>query len=860
MSQMATLSHPSSGMAMMATDALDVLAAACSVAAARLTGETLYDDSRTRLQQTMERLIQISTDSRNQSTATNQAHQAARSEVIGFADSLLREFYYPDPSEIPPGDQLFGLSRLPSLEQLYGGPELDRLCTFLQQKAEAPQFASNSNDLDRSVSEPFWDANSLPCPPSPSRWHSRDIEETLWACLLNQTECACDFEPGNRHDRHLRKLAIRCPPLKAPDESGDKVTFSLRFASAEEKCREFGQCKSSTRCKHRSIISVRRPSEEAADGKHTNSTRDDGKHKPATQAFHDVAKNNTYMLDPATGQLCEELRLHHGIELAFFVHRDDELGLRLRKLHPYSSSKSAQTFWQSQLSLDDMLRENNNSRTFEPRQQLALAYCIALTVWQYYDTHWMHIPFSREQIHIVKEERKLTFPYVAPHHWSNDSKSHERLKHQFMGFVYPKVMALGILLIEICQQSPFSDRDQRDLSGDLIFHNYSNFYELIRGFQQKWLPDYVEVVKKCFERTLFKETETWDVESRRQILFEQIVVPLERLYLYGAQGMTLRALPDSNIYNTPSPLIDNTDDENPAWPYTDSSVRHRSRKGQLLSDAKQEFEDVNKMLKTLESRDLTQLPTQRRVKIAVLDTGCSPGILGANLALRTKRLQWLDYVEPGNTKCALKHVALTEKVDIVSMSFGFKSNDTTVSNTISYCQNMRKRDILFFAAANNLGTAQKEMFPAAQYLDVISVRGTNLYDSFMDQYNAEPHPGWQEQVSERCLFGTLATDGCDGAWLHIEGCSIATPILAATASLFLQYIMYLCRVYPHYDWLLQRLFQKEYMMRLFKQVGSKHDEEKRCFVAPRRLFTGLDDIENTSLEDIEKQIEWQIIN
>ncbi len=138
---------------------------------------------------------------------------------------------------------------------------------------------------------------------------------------------------------------------------------------------------------------------------------------------------------------------------------------------------------------------------------------------------------------------------------------------------------------------------------------------------------------------------------------------------------------------------------------------------------------------------------------------------------------------------AISHAAWTWKVDIVSMSFGFKTRIPSVEKVIRDTIMKRrdeKKDILFFAAANNDGLNEKEMFPASDS-NVISVRGTDHSGAFLQKYNPDPWPNKQGMPR----FGTLAENVCydcaDRSSIK-SGCSFATPILAGLVATVIHYV------------------------------------------------------------------------
>ncbi|PVH74789.1 subtilisin-like protein [Cadophora sp. DSE1049] len=135
-----------------------------------------------------------------------------------------------------------------------------------------------------------------------------------------------------------------------------------------------------------------------------------------------------------------------------------------------------------------------------------------------------------------------------------------------------------------------------------------------------------------------------------------------------------------------------------------------------------------------------------------------------------------------NIANAITHACQTWKVDVVSMSFGFP-NDTTdtskIQRAMSDAENSRDCKVLFFAAANNDGLHEPEMFPASSE-SVISVRGTDHSGGFITRYNPTTWPHKRGN-----LYGTLSENvPCDwdcGRSIQ-SGCSVATPIVAAIAA------------------------------------------------------------------------------
>ncbi|EFW99908.1 ankyrin unc44 [Grosmannia clavigera kw1407] len=139
----------------------------------------------------------------------------------------------------------------------------------------------------------------------------------------------------------------------------------------------------------------------------------------------------------------------------------------------------------------------------------------------------------------------------------------------------------------------------------------------------------------------------------------------------------------------------------------------------------------------------------------------------------------------GNIEKAIQHAQDPKgwNVDIICMSFGFRKEVASIKKAIRKA-NFDNNSIVFFAAAANQGSNEPEMFPAS-LSEVISVRGTDHYGTFVGAYNPPP----VSTNSGLPLFGTLGQDvptfASSGS---SNGCSVATPIMAGMVAMVMQWI------------------------------------------------------------------------
>lgn len=126
-----------------------------------------------------------------------------------------------------------------------------------------------------------------------------------------------------------------------------------------------------------------------------------------------------------------------------------------------------------------------------------------------------------------------------------------------------------------------------------------------------------------------------------------------------------------------------------------------------------------------------------------------------------------------------------------------------------------------FAAANNEGFRESELFPASHYVNVISVGGAEDDGEPAKGLCPNPKPEHDEDV-----FSALGVAVPCGNWedkppvksgaggtcmvpVGMSGCSFAAPVLAATAALFLHYATFAAQYRPEHEKRLQKVFEPQ---------------------------------------------------
>ncbi|KAF2148360.1 subtilisin-like protein [Myriangium duriaei CBS 260.36] len=528
--------------------------------------------------------------------------------------------------------------------------------------------------------------------------------------------------------------------------------------------------------------------------------------------------------------------------------------------------------------------------------KLILAYLIAKSYWQYYQSAWIKTNWSLETIHFLPEDRgglDLTFNPYAPFldlHTSDQPATVPQELKDASHYVHrhPQILVLGLLLFQICNDIPYETEISKAFSPIAVNRDCAHFFK--RKRQGSWpaldldsyyVNTYKNTVAECFpaQNTSNFEGTLLDPElnhhDRRALLRDKVVLPLHGL-LQGMQVLDQ----DENIcvdaFSSNSTCIDQT--------------------GQFDSAAQEWLNKISRSWLTSHIRDKLKsgdrynprTPILSRPKIAVLDTGYDPGsgfLTNAHkIRLRGRWKDfWADSASPidadghgtsmlslvvniasfadiyvariastnedihnerqktsDNLAKAIDWAVCEQKVDIVSMSFGWDKeilvNDKPIiSNMISKCLAYRDQKVLFFAAASNFGGGTKEMFPAI-HKSVFSIRATNT-EGF--------HPHFNPALirNEAFVLGTL---GCNVPTsqrgntlipLGRTGTSVATAIAVGLVALIIGYI----NATQAKKWESLRAYDS--MMCLLETL-SEEPEAKKRFITPNRFPTHPDAIQD----------------
>lgn len=197
-------------------------------------------------------------------------------------------------------------------------------------------------------------------------------------------------------------------------------------------------------------------------------------------------------------------------------------------------------------------------RRLSTRMKIALSYILAKSFWQYYNSDWMKTRWTSEFIHFMQEKSlddvrdaeqpkiKACNPCYSFRFNDPDSDFTEYCVAPKIRHRYPRVLALGILLLEIGGETPPPEVDAELSQNQAVILKINNDWATGKSVlkSRRW-PDfdfkpngviaqtYKTVVANCFDENIFKieadQGSEQRIEDRRTIFYERIVYPLNKL-------------------------------------------------------------------------------------------------------------------------------------------------------------------------------------------------------------------------------------------------------------------------------------------------------------------------------------------
>ena len=197
------------------------------------------------------------------------------------------------------------------------------------------------------------------------------------------------------------------------------------------------------------------------------------------------------------------------------------------------------------ISLNQLLDKHKLSSA----RRRVLAYILARSVWQYYDSDWMRVKWTAESIHFMKEEPSnskeqdkesdITAPYFALQVPTQQAYiTDEHIRGDSFIHHYPRIITLGILMIEVCRGDSKAYPDSNAESIEMRMNNeYARYRKISMSRDWPYLDfklhsskeAYKKVVQRCFDLEIFKDALT--IRERRAGVFKEVIYPLQKLFV-----------------------------------------------------------------------------------------------------------------------------------------------------------------------------------------------------------------------------------------------------------------------------------------------------------------------------------------
>lgn len=282
------------------------------------------------------------------------------------------------------------------------------------------------------------------------------------------------------------------------------------------------------------------------------------------------------LLETPSGDVCIRLKIIDGC-----IHQLFDAGETNQRLVPAQS-----------ISLSEVLERHRVSS----KEKILLAYTLAKSVWQYYDSNFTNMRWNTESIHFMRERRwdnendidregfNPTRPCLA--FWPS-RLTQECITEFCEGFSvfhrYPRILALGAMLIDICRKRATAPASETRPLEEQLNSDFAKFSEISRS--RHW-PDldirhedavqrYKSAVMRCLDPNLFhissstQSQEKSAAKRRRDVLYTYVVLPLETLC---ADLGIIDNRPDALCLECPVPRVEAPYTPNPSFRITSGSL------------------------------------------------------------------------------------------------------------------------------------------------------------------------------------------------------------------------------------------------------------------------------------------------
>ena len=190
----------------------------------------------------------------------------------------------------------------------------------------------------------------------------------------------------------------------------------------------------------------------------------------------------------------------------------------------------------SSVSLAELLTGPKPKLTW--KMKLLLSYFLAKAVWQFYDSEWMRRGWSKEMIHFMFERRSETPKGIfVDEPFLSCKLVQDKVDDSHRTHIFPKILALGIMFLEIELGIDIKDRMSENLGSDgkPAGKNNADYIAALDIFDEtKWKKrDTIDIFKSIIKACLIPEDfEPFlnNIQELRNAFKERIVDPLQNFY------------------------------------------------------------------------------------------------------------------------------------------------------------------------------------------------------------------------------------------------------------------------------------------------------------------------------------------
>ena len=337
------------------------------------------------------------------------------------------------------------------------------------------------------------------------------------------------------------------------------------------------------------------------------------------------------------------------------------------------------------------LREILELCKLTPRMKLVLAYILARSFWQFYDSPWMESSWSSDSIHFLRETSMEPDDEVDDGSIGSDSASDnggagdgaffasrpclavdfddhgtegpvEYCDSWSVCYRYPRLLALCIMLLEIAEGRSFTFEDVGSMEANLnsawtLARRHMKRRRLHKDFD---FSDYRQTILSCLNYRPDDEKNTsgepaaasamtveTDVFARKAMVYRAVVQPLEKLLNNLNYADNLHIIDPIDMSRKPDRAV-RLHEPLPAAALTAQTAQDGSSSSNTHASSQWlgAMNEINASFHQLKKKNKQAKGRHRPVRVALLDTGYDPETIFFTHSSRQRRIKsWKDFAE-----------------------------------------------------------------------------------------------------------------------------------------------------------------------------------------------------------------------